>query len=249
MNAASYAAVNGVGSPVAPGSVVAIFTSPLATQAANFTTASLPNSLAGVSITFNNITAPMLQVVPGGAYPFVSAQVPFEVLAPGLNAATVAVVITVNGVPSASAQTPIVASQPGIFTLNAQGTGQAVLVNLADYTIAAPPGTTPGAHPIPRGQTAFFYVTGLGAMTPSVANGSGSCPAPTGLCNANAMPAVFVGGVPAQVVFAGQAPGFPGVAQINLTIPSTAPTGSSVSLIVKSADGTVTSNSGTIAVQ
>ena len=29
MNAASYAAVNGVGSPVAPGSVVAIFTSPL----------------------------------------------------------------------------------------------------------------------------------------------------------------------------------------------------------------------------
>ena len=86
-------------------------------------------------------------------------------------------------------------------------------------------------------------------MTPSVVDGSGTCPAPTGLCNANAMPTVFVGGVPAAVVFAGQAPGYPGVAQINLTIPAGAPTGSSVSLIVKSADGTVTSNAASIAVQ
>jgi uncharacterized protein (TIGR03437 family) len=159
------------------------------------------------------------------------------------------VVITVNGVPSAPVQTQIVASQPGIFTLNAEGTGQALLVNLDDYTIAAPSGTTPGSHPIPRGQTAFFYVTGLGAMTPSVADGSGVCPAATGLCNANAIPAVFVGGVPAQVAFAGQAPGYSGVAQVNLTIPSNAPTGSSVSLIIKSADGSVTSNAASIAVQ
>jgi uncharacterized protein (TIGR03437 family) len=63
------------------------------------------------------------------------------------------------------------------------------------------------------------------------------------------MPTVFVGGVPAQVVFAGQAPGFPGVQQINLTIPSNAPTGSGVFLVVKSADGSVTSNAATIAVQ
>lgn len=59
----------------------------------------------------------------------------------------------------------------------------------------------------------------------------------------------LVGGIPAQVVFAGQAPGFPGVEQINLSIPSDAPTGNSVSLTVKSADGTVTSNAATIAVQ
>jgi uncharacterized protein (TIGR03437 family) len=179
----------------------------------------------------------------------VSAQVPFEALSPGQTSATIPVVITVNGVPSAPVQTQIVASQPGIFTLNAEGTGQALLVNLDDYTIAAPSGTTPGSHPIPRGQTAFFYVTGLGAMTPSVADGSGVCPAATDLCNANAIPAVFVGGVPAQVAFAGQAPGYSGVAQVNLTIPSNAPTGSSVSLIIKSADGSVTSNAASIAVQ
>jgi len=249
VNAASYAAANGAGSPVAPGSLVAIFTSPLAAQAASFTTATLPPSLGGVSVSFNGVTAPMVQVVPTGSFPFVSAQVPFEVLAAGQTSATVPVVITVNGIPSVVAPTQIVASQPGIFTLSANGLGQAVLVNLADDSIAAPAGTVPGGHPIARGQTAFFYVTGLGAMTPSVADGSGVCPAANGLCNANAMPTVFVGGVPAQVVFAGQAPGYPGVAQINLTIPQSAPTGGSVALTVKSADGTVTSNTATIAVQ
>jgi uncharacterized protein (TIGR03437 family) len=191
----------------------------------------------------------MVQVVPTGAYPFVSVQVPFEVLAEGETSATVPVVISVNNVPSTAASTQIVASQPGIFTLNAQGTGQAVLVNLADYSIGAPSGTTPGSHPIPRGQSAFFYVTGLGAMTPSVTDGSGVCPAADGLCIANAIPTVTVGGVSAQVMFAGQAPGYPGVAQINLTIPQNAPTGSSVQLVVTSADGTVISNAATIAVQ
>ena len=122
-------------------------------------------------------------------------------------------------------------------------------MNLADYTIAAPAGTSAGSHPIPRGQSAFFYVTGVGAMTPSVADGSGACPSPDGLCHANAMPTVSVGGVPATVGFAGQAPGFPGVMQININIPSNAPTGDSVSLVVTSADGTVISNSARIAVQ
>ncbi len=249
VNAASYAAVNGVGSPVAPGSLVAIFTSQLAAQPAQFSTLTLPPTLGGVSVTFAGYTAPMVTVSPEGTYPYLSVQVPFEALPAGQTSATVPVVITVNGIPSATVQTQMVASQPGIFTLNSEGTGQAVLVNLADYTIAAPTGTTPTSHPIPRGQSAFFYVTGLGAMTPSVADGTGTCPAATGLCNANAMPAVFVGGVQASLVFAGQAPGYPGVAQINLTIPSSVTPGNSVSLVVKSADGTVTSNAGTIAVQ
>ncbi len=244
LNAASYA-----GSPVAPGSLVAIFTSTLATQAASFTTPTLPSSLAGVSVTFNGITAPMVEVVPSGANPFVSVQVPFEVLTAGQTAATVPVVITVNGIASTPVMTQIVASQPGIFTLTANGQGNAVLVNLADDTISAPSGTTAGAHPIPRGQAAFFYVTGLGALTPSVTDGSGVCPAANGLCNANAMPTVSVGGVAAKVSFAGQAAGYPGVMQINISIPQTAPTGSSVSLTVTSADGSVTSNAATIAVQ
>jgi uncharacterized protein (TIGR03437 family) len=250
LNAASYAVLNGAGAPVAPGSLVAIFTSSLNTQAASFNTASLPPSLSNVSVTFNGVTAPVVAVSPTGAAPYVSVQVPFEALAAGQSSATVPVVLTVNDIPSNPVQESVVASAPGIFTIPATGQGNAVLVNLADYTIAAPAGSIGSSHPIPRGQPAFFYVTGLGLMTPSVVDGSGDCPAPNGLCNANAMPQVFVGGVQAtQIAYAGQAPGYPGVEQINFTIPENAPTGNSVALVVISADGTVTSNTATIAVQ
>jgi uncharacterized protein (TIGR03437 family) len=64
-------------------------------------------------------------------------------------------------------------------------------------------------------------VTGVDAMTPSVADGSGRVSAANGLCNANAMTTVFVGGIQVQPSFAGQAPEYPRVAQINLTIPPT----------------------------
>lgn len=192
----------------------------------------------------------MVQVAPAGQYPFISAQVPFEIT-PG----TASVVITVNGTPSPSVQESIVASQPGIFTIPATGQGNAILVFTNPATnqpaIAAPSnsGIDYPTAPIPCGTGGFFYVTRLGAMTPSVADGGGTCPASSGICNANAMPQVLVGGISAPVAFAGQAPGFPGVFQVNITIPESAPMGSSVSLVVKSADGSVTSNAATIAVQ
>jgi uncharacterized protein (TIGR03437 family) len=258
LNAASFSKdANGNGTPVAPGSLVAIFTSALATSAAQFTTSSLPAQLSGVSVTFNNITAPMVSVTPNGAYPFVGAQVPFGVLPSGQSSGTVPVVITVNGVPSAPVQTPIVASAPGIMTIppTGQGNGILVFVDPADNTakIAAPASASASigyaTAPIPRGTGGFFYATGLGAMTPAVTEGSGTCPAANGLCTANAMPTVQIGGVNVPVAFAGQAPGYPGVFQVNITVPQNVPTGGSIPLTMKSADGTVISNTAMIAVR
>jgi uncharacterized protein (TIGR03437 family) len=60
---------------------------------------------------------------------------------------------------------------------------------------------------------------------------------------------VSIGGISAPVAFAGQAPGFPGVYQVNIMVPQSAPTGSTIPIVVKSADGSVTSNTATIAVQ
>jgi uncharacterized protein (TIGR03437 family) len=51
------------------------------------------------------------------------------------------------------------------------------------------------------------------------------------------------------VQFAGQAPGYPGVNQINVVIPENAPTGNQVPIQVISADGSVTSNTATIAIR
>lgn len=256
LNGASYAVANGEGAPVAPGSLVAIYTSPLAAQPATFTTATLPASLSGVSVTFGGVNAPMVAVVtPSGSNPQVNVQVPFEALPQGSASATVPVIVSVNGVNSAAVQASIVRSAPGIFTIPPTGLGNAILVyaNPATgaATIAGPATASLGypSSPIPRGTTGYFYVTGLGGLVPAVSDGSGDCPAQDGLCYAEQTPQVFVGGLPAPVLFSGQAPGFPGVYQLNITIPQNAPTGSAVSLVLKSADNTVTSNTATIAIQ
>jgi len=257
LNAASYAVLNGAGTPVAPGSLVAIFTAPLGVPAAAFSGTSLPDSLGGVTVTFNSVPAPIVQVWPGNALspiPYVSAQVPFEVLAPGQTSATVAVELTVNNVPAPILYEQIVPSSPGIFTIPPNGKGNAILVFINPMTnqpaIAAPldAGLSYPTAPIPRGTLGFFYVTGLGAMTPGVPDGSGACPASDSYCYANAMPTVTVGGASADVKFAGQAPGFPGVFQVNIVIPQNAPTGT-VPLVITSADGSVSSNLALITVQ
>ena len=257
VNAASLATQNGLGVPVAPGSLVTIFTSALAVAAATFSTPSLPASLSGVSVTVNGVTAPMVSVSPAGPLPSVSAQIPFAALPGGQEVGDASVILSVNGVASAPVHTPLVQSAPGIFTIPSTGNGNGILVfvdpadNLAKIAAPASASSTTGypTAPIPRGSDAFFYAAGLGATTPQVADGSGACTASNGLCPANFMPTVFIGGSMAPVSFAGQAAGSPGVYQINITIPQGAPTGDSVPLTMKSSDGRITSNSAKIAVQ
>jgi uncharacterized protein (TIGR03437 family) len=50
---------------------------------------------------------------------------------------------------------------------------------------------------------------------------------PTALTEANTMPQILIGGITAQVGFAGLSQ-FPGVYQLNITVPANAPTGSAV---------------------
>jgi sugar lactone lactonase YvrE len=65
---------------------------------------------------------------------------------------------------------------------------------------------------------AVAYVTGLGAVTPPVATGAAAPAEP--LSYANATVTATIGGLPAQVRFAGLAPGFIGLGQVNVLIPS-----------------------------
>jgi uncharacterized protein (TIGR03437 family) len=196
-------------------------------------------------------------VYPNGAFPFITAQLPFGVLPGGQTAGTANVVVTVNGVASSPKTVSVTPAAPGIFTIPPTGLGNAVLV-FSDptdqiYKIAAPASASatfgyPTA-PVPRGQPAYFYATGLGAMSPPVSDGTGGLGTPPVSHSAIATPTVLVGGVTAQVQFAGQAPGYPGVNQINIVVPANAPTGNAVSLQIRTADGSTISNAATIAIQ
>jgi uncharacterized protein (TIGR03437 family) len=220
VNAASFVA----GQPVSPGSIVAIFGNQLANQLALADSVPLSTQLAGVSVTFNNIAAP-LQFVSTGQ---INAQVPFEVNPSGLTN----VVVTNNGAVSVAAPIPVAQLAPGVFQFN----GHAIAVNVTDpksqryATISAPSGSIQGLTTFPAqvGDTLFLYATGLGPVTPSVATGA----AATVTTNTNTPPIVLVGGVNAQVTFAGLAPLFPGIYQVNFVIPPVA-SGSTVALQIQ----------------
>jgi uncharacterized protein (TIGR03437 family) len=246
LNAASFSKnAQGLGTAVAPGSLVAIFGSfPGATAAS---AASLPytSSLGGVTVSFNGTLAPLQGVAPGGTYPFITAQVPFE-MQPG----TAQVVVTVNGQASQPVAAPIVAAGPGIFTDPANGQGNAILVYTAasgTATVAAPVNAGLGfaTAPIPRGTNGFFYATGLGVLTPPIGDGAGGIDGTTH--EAMLKPVVTIGGIATQVSYYGPS-GYPGVYQINITVPQNAPPGSAVPLVVTTPDGSVISSTATVAI-
>jgi uncharacterized protein (TIGR03437 family) len=94
-------------------------------------------------------------------------------------------------------------------------------------------------QPATQGDNIQIYVTGLGKVTPNgdragkplgtgeVAPANGST-----LYMTLAQPVVTVGGVAAPVQFAGMAPGFAGLYQINFQIPRSAPVGDDVAVVV-----------------
>ena len=254
INAASFAKdASGAGSAVAPGSLIQVYSSLDGATQASAQTASFPLSLGGVSVTFDDIPAPIQAVTPSAPYPSFNAQLPFEI-----TDSSTTMVVTVNGVPSAPVTVAVTPQAPGVFTSPPDGQHNAIFVYIEPASgtakIAAPTSdatnfTIPTA-PIPRGTNGFFYATGLGSLMPSLADGAAPSLTDTTVYEALMMPTVLVGGVAAPVAFAGQAPGYPGVNQINITIPANAPTGSSVPLQLMSADGKVLSTPGaTIAIQ
>ena len=107
----------------------------------------------------------------------------------------------------------IVDASPALFTVNQSGTGQASVLN-QDYTYN---GAIAPAVPGTRGSILMVYGTGFGAANPSGHDGFSWLPAAV---------SATIGGLAAEVTFAGLAPGYTsGLQQINIRIPDGCPTG------------------------
>jgi len=238
LNGASF----GLGQPVTPGSLASIFGSNLAATNAAGDSIPLSTSLAGVSVSFNGTPAPLLGVfhdpVNGDQ---INAQVPWEV-----QNASAQVVVTLSGASSAP-QTVQMAVSPGIFTVQ-YGVGQAIAYGNSDGALASAspiPGLT--THPAKIGDptTLVILATGLGPVNPPVSTGNNALDGQLHPCIST--PTVLVGGVAAQVVFAGMSPQFVGVYQLNIVIASGTPTGNAVPLQIQ-AGGFTSTNQVTMAV-
>jgi uncharacterized protein (TIGR03437 family) len=220
VNAASFAG----GAAVAPGSIVSIFGTNFASQLAGApsTPGPLPTSLLGASITFNGTKAPMFFVAPGQ----INAQVPFEV-----TGSSASVQVTTPAGQSNIITVDIVPESPAIFTANASGVGQGVIVFANTVTLVGPIKTGTDWRPAKTGDTLTLYVTGLGAVTPPINDGWNSCA--LSICAADfsnltlrntvVRPVIKMGGVTVPdnlILYSGFTPAFAGLYQINLTIPA-----------------------------
>lgn len=217
VNAASY------DTTVAPGSVAALFAANLTTQTPQAAPGlPLPTTLAGLSVKINGTLAPLFFASANQ----INLQVPNGVN-PG--AATVEVFASGASAPLTTGAATVAEAAPGVFTLEQSGLGQAVALN-ADYSINADFDRLPGARPAATGSFVVIYATGLGRTNPLVADGQPALAAVPAL--ATAPTTVSIGGVTAQVLFSGLAPGFVGLWQLNVVLPSQ-PTNLAASLRVE----------------
>ena len=112
----------------------------------------------------------------------------------------------------------------GIFSADASGTGQAIVLN-QDGGINSPD------NPASSGSVVTLWATGAGQLTPAVIDGAvdaGNRPQPV-------LPVLAqIGGQVADVLYAGGAPGIvEGVIQVNLRIPTAGQTGAAVPLVLR----------------
>ena len=197
VNAASFAP------QISPGALATVFGSNFALRNAS-ANAPLPLSLAGISVSVNGRSAPMLYVTPTQ----VNFQVPWET---ALGTATVTV--NVNGGASNSISVSVLGAAPGLF---ATSSGHAAVQN-SDFSLNDP------GNPAKVGSTIVAYLSGSGPVSPAVADGAATPLGP--LVSATSQSSATIGSSTAQVAFAGLAPGFVGLVQVNIVVPSDLQTG------------------------
>ena len=234
VNNASFAA----NSPVAPGSLVSIFGSDLAGDPALAAGPSLPLMLGTTSLALSGVPVPLMHVFPTQ----VDAQVPWELA--GQTSAPLTIVT--DDLSGNTVTVPLVPYSPGIYTATGTGTGQGAILINGTSTLAAPVSGQLVGQPSKRGTDYVdVFATGLGPVTNQPASGA---PAPADpLAWTMAAVTVTIGGVPVVPSFAGLAPGWVGLYQVNVEVPPNAPVSDAVPVVVSV--GGVTSNQVTMAVQ
>ena len=215
LGGSSFPAAGGPSIPVtgaiAPGEIITLFGNGFGSQP---------------SVSFDTSPAPILY----SSNCQINAVVPFSIK-PGMpsftgpfSTSSTFVSVFSGGQTIGPMQLPVVAAVPGIFTVNGTGTGQAAVIN-QDGTINS------ASNPAPLGSIIAIYMTGTGALSPPIADGSlgpSTPPFPAPVQNIS----VYIG-YAAPVVFAGQAPSLiAGVTQVNAQIPPNVPPGASVPIFV-----------------
>jgi uncharacterized protein (TIGR03437 family) len=197
---------------LSPGEVISLYgTGFTAITQPQTATLPFPTTLGGVQVMINGIAAPIYLVSPGQ----INAIVPYT--APN-DGTLVTVQVISNGTPSNIAQEYTGLTSPGVFTVPSGGLGNGAILH-ANYTLVS------STSPAKVGEVVQLFLTGLGAVSPTVTAGTA---APSSQPFATVVNPVQIyiddsSGNATQataIAYQGLAPGLAGLYQVNFTVPS-----------------------------
>ena len=192
-----------VGAGVGPGNIVQIYGSGLASVSGSPAVLPLPTQLNGTTVLIGGENAPLYYVSPGQ----INAQIPFD-LVPG---SQYQVIVSANGALTTPQPINLTAAVPAILDF----TTGAVVAQHQDGTLIL------DSSPAAPGEYVTFYLSGLGATDINVPSGAASPSNPP--ANVLNQPTLTLSGTQVPVLFAGLAPGFVGLYQINFQMPAQLP--------------------------
>jgi len=201
--------------PLAPGSIVSIFGARLSEGQSLATRLPLETQLAGTLVTIGGRPLPLLFASEGQ----INAMLPFDVPVNTRHQ----LIVRRGGSYTVPEAVVIAAAQPAIFTKDQNGKGQGVILDAQNRYADA-------GNPVRAGDAIVIYCSGLGLPDPPVPAGSGAPSSP--LATTVNPVTLTIGGVRANVFFAGLAPGFAGLYQVNAFVPEGVMAGSDVPVVL-----------------
>ena len=213
VNAASF-----LPDAVAPGKIATIFGAGIGPNqgvgAQLDSSGRVSTSTAEAQVFFDGIPAPLYFVRADQ----VNAQVPYAIA----GRTSTQLQVQYRGALTSPVTLLVAEAAPGIFAQSG-GSGQGAILNQD---------TTPNssANPAPRGSVVVVYATGEGQTTPAGSDGRlAEVPFPLPLLPVS----LEIGGLAADVLFAGSAPGFAGLLQVNARIPPGVTPGAAVPVLLR----------------
>jgi uncharacterized protein (TIGR03437 family) len=247
LNAASFAVPAGTPA-VAPGEIVSVFGSGLGPGTALLaspvggafpTTLGTPAAVVEFeTISGSWVAAPIISIHANQ----INCQAPFGIT----TTAGLRLRVSYNAITSATLTFDGVAAEPGVFTVDSSGRGQAAALNYSETTQAY--SLNNGSNPVPKGGVLILFLTGAGAINPlPVPEGQLSPVSP--LPAVVAAPSVSIGGEAASVLSATAVPGaLGGLVQLNVSVPGSLKAGKELAVVV-SVSGRNTPATATVAVK
>jgi uncharacterized protein (TIGR03437 family) len=216
------------GNPIAPGEFITIFGTGLPLRSS--VVPPFPANLNGVRLLINGNAVPLYLITEFQVF----AVVPFSI-----TGSTATIVLDNNGTRSNTITVPVAATAPGIATVLQSGVGLGAIQHGDGTPVSA-------SKPALRGETIVVYATGLGQVTPTVADGFPAPGAPN-LAKTNSVLAVYVNGIcgsangltcdASNISYQGLTPTYAGLYQINVAIPMNVSPGAAVPLSLLTANG------------